>query len=1132
MAAAVPATYDDTVLNLETDAVDSDQDAEGEEDTDLYQMDQQLQDAVHKANSREQIEEGKFPAETEAMKYSKSNVHASGGGDDESKSAEIEADGEVVGPVKLPEGQENIDSDDSESEADDAEADAAFENDSNNEDAKSVTNSNTDDSDEEEEEEEEEWEAESNEHDEAEGDKMGPGNCIFCGQDEENDPSEEFEEYLTCAVCGDHSHRQCAREQSALSENNIDAEKWRCPSCMQNKLEPDPVQDTTGRRRVGAHNLARDLLPASTSSSAPGSHSIFNSLIIDDDPMDGSRSLRKRKTSSSADMEDHMPVLRKRQRQTPSRSDRGGIATINELGGRDRATGGANGPTGVAVSETVSSARTRPRRTRKADKELCRVIHKQLGKLIIAFHLDAAKILNVLDSRSRPKNRRRKPPKPPPTVPEEAPTHFAPTTQASYFSPFYHFNDRENEELKSKPYGGILSETDADTTRTLPTQADRDKFELARRKAEEAWQKKSKEAEVPGETSHRASQKVSGPPSKIKWINFGGFEIETWYAAPYPEEYSRNRVLYICEFCLKYMNSDFVAWRHKLKCPAKHPPGDEIYREGSISIFEVDGRKNPVYCQNLCLLAKLFLGSKTLYYDVEPFLFYVMTEFDDLGCHFVGYFSKEKRPSSSNNVSCILTLPIHQRKGYGNLLIDFSYLLTRVEGKTGSPEKPLSDMGLVSYRNYWRLVLSYQLRNRKTPISIAELSERTGMTSDDIVSGLEGLRALVRDPVTKTYALRLNYQYFEEYVQGWERKGYVTLNPDALVWTPYIMGRNNHSHYDRPQLHTITPRGGPDNEDEADTERESRTKLEDGGASSIAQQVECNGEDLHDDTFSKTNGDENGHPDPDGLLSYQATGPPSTSAPSYDAPSPRKTNGLSRSTSGIMETHAIPNPAVGIPPSRFEIYPPIQGPPPKRRPGRPFNSKSSVGKAGNTPASAFRTSGRNTPRRAATYAAGTPTTASQQQTVRRGRSAKFTECLSQAEPPSVTCNGDVKARDHGLVEGNVFVDGVSEQDVNHHADSTLDAKRKAIIKDAVTPVENGHGRASGSETSTPGRTKAVGEKGPSGRARDRRLPANSGKIKVIVSATTNGISSNGSDLDAEGEADDEADADADATVTM
>lgn len=26
----------------------------------------------------------------------------------------------------------------------------------------------------------------------------------FCGQDEENDPSEEFEEWLACAVCDDH----------------------------------------------------------------------------------------------------------------------------------------------------------------------------------------------------------------------------------------------------------------------------------------------------------------------------------------------------------------------------------------------------------------------------------------------------------------------------------------------------------------------------------------------------------------------------------------------------------------------------------------------------------------------------------------------------------------------------------------------------------------------------------------------------------------------------------------------------------------------------------------------------------------------------------------------------------------
>lgn len=72
----------------------------------------------------------------------------------------------------------------------------------------------------------------------------------------------------------------------------------------------------------------------------------------------------------------------------------------------------------------------------------------------------------------------------------------------------------------------------------------------------------------------------------------------------------------------------------------------------------------------------MFLDHKTLYYDVEPFLFYVMTEVDEMGARFVGYFSKEKR-SIDNNVSCIMTLPVRQRKGWGQLLIDFSKSASR-----------------------------------------------------------------------------------------------------------------------------------------------------------------------------------------------------------------------------------------------------------------------------------------------------------------------------------------------------------------------------------------------------------------------------------------------------------------------
>lgn len=79
-----------------------------------------------------------------------------------------------------------------------------------------------------------------------------------------------------------------------------------------------------------------------------------------------------------------------------------------------------------------------------------------------------------------------------------------------------------------------------------------------------------------------------------------------------------------------------------------------------------------LYCQCLCLMAKLFLDHKTLYFDVEPFLFYVLTELDKHGAHIVGYFSKEKESPDGNNVACILTLPPHQRKGFGKFLIAFS----------------------------------------------------------------------------------------------------------------------------------------------------------------------------------------------------------------------------------------------------------------------------------------------------------------------------------------------------------------------------------------------------------------------------------------------------------------------------
>lgn len=429
--------------------------------------------------------------------------------------------------------------------------------------------------------------------------------------------------------------------------------------------------------------------------------------------------------------------------------------------------------------------------------------------------------------------------------------------------------ESSDEEPTTGLFDDVLTPEDRDTSKTMITQGDKHRFERSRQAAELKLIPPHSKPNPPGletpiagpssrplrstiaiaatqtPTLARSVSPTSSTPGpapaaaqstglRIRTIRFGEYDIHTWYDAPFPEEYANtpDGRLWICEFCLKYNKSGFGASRHGLKCKARHPPGDEIYRDGNVSIFEVDGRRNKIYCQNLCLLSKMFLDHKSLFYDVEPFLFYVMAEFDDIGARFVGYFSKEKRSPKDFNVSCIMTLPVRQRRGWGNLLMEFSYLLSKKEQRLGSPEKPLSGLGALGYKNYWTLSIMRYLRTALDNPTLEDISSATSLTVEDVYNTLcaqdlidvlavptpkplpgqsiklmknrktvVARRHLIRsqtndDDVTKgpfvpptQYEIHWDPSHVKGYLDKWEAKGYMRIKPEKLKWSPFLLAR-------------------------------------------------------------------------------------------------------------------------------------------------------------------------------------------------------------------------------------------------------------------------------------------------------------------------------------------------------
>lgn len=73
--------------------------------------------------------------------------------------------------------------------------------------------------------------------------------------------------------------------------------------------------------------------------------------------------------------------------------------------------------------------------------------------------------------------------------------------------------------------------------------------------------------------------------------------------------------------------------------------------------------------------------------------------------------------------------------------------------QVGSPEKPLSDLGLVSYRSYWTRVVLNLLKTQEGTISIKEIADMTCIKAEDIISTLQHLN-LIRCAQSETSCAR------------------------------------------------------------------------------------------------------------------------------------------------------------------------------------------------------------------------------------------------------------------------------------------------------------------------------------------------------------------------------------------
>lgn len=117
-------------------------------------------------------------------------------------------------------------------------------------------------------------------------------------------------------------------------------------------------------------------------------------------------------------------------------------------------------------------------------------------------------------------------------------------------------------------------------------------------------------------------------------------------------------------------------------------------------------------------------------------------------------------------------------------------MLSRIEGKRCSPEKPLSDLGLVSYASYWSHCVFGQLLGRRgAPPDLEAICDATGMTMNDVLAVLEHTGSVRWVPDAQAYAVIVEEGLLQQFRAKQAGRALLAARPECLRWAPYTCTR-------------------------------------------------------------------------------------------------------------------------------------------------------------------------------------------------------------------------------------------------------------------------------------------------------------------------------------------------------